>query len=141
MKKIILAFTICFFVFLSFNFKEKTSLTFSTINNDYAFYILEFHSQNISTNNFNDYFMDIDVIWIEPYINPLYNHIKTKYQFKNINSFKNEFISLLARNGLHSEALNLKIEGIKIKKIKVYSSESDIQNLKIENMTFDIIDT
>ena len=55
--------------------------------------------------------------------------------------FKEEFIDLLIKKGYRSEALNLKIEGIKIKKMKVYSSESNITNLKIENMIFDTIDS
>ena len=64
MKKIILTFTICFFVFLSINSKKEVYPTFNLINNDYSFYILEFKNQNISTNNFNRYFENIDVIWI-----------------------------------------------------------------------------
>ncbi len=141
MKKIILTFTICFFVFLSINSKKEVYPTFNLINNDYSFYILEFKNQNISTNNFNRYFENIDVIWIEPDINPLYKQVKTRYQFKNIDSFKEEFVNELIQKGYRREALNLKIAGIKIKKIKVYSSESVITNLKIENMIFDTIDT
>ncbi len=141
MKKIILTFTICFFIFLSINSKEEVYPTFNMMNNDYSFYILEFPNKNISTNNFDDYFKDIDVIWIEPYINSLYKQVKTRYQFTNIGKFKEEFIDLLIKKGYRSEALNLKIEGIKIKKMKVYSSESNITNLKIENMIFDTIDS
>lgn len=141
MKKIILTFTICFFVFLSINSKKEVYPTFNLINNDYSFYILEFKNQNISTNNFNRYFENIDVIWIEPDINPLYKQVKTRYQFKNIDSFKEEFVNELIQKGYRREALNLKIAGIKIKKIKVYSSKSVITNLKIENMIFDTIDT
>lgn len=141
MKKIILTFTICFFIFLNINLEKEIIPTFNAVNNDSSFYILEFKGQNISTNNFDDYFKNIDVIWIEPYINPLYKQVKTRYQFKNINDFKQEFVNLLIKKGYRSNALNLKISGIKIKKMKVYSSESTIRNLKIENMTFDIIDS
>ena len=141
MKKIILTFTICFFIFLNINLEKEIIPTFNAVNNDYSFYILEFKGQNISTNNFDDYFKNIDVIWIEPYINALYKKVKTRYQFKNIYDFKQEFVNLLIKKGYRSNALNLKISGIKIKKMKVYSSESTIRNLKIENMTFDIIDS
>lgn len=141
MKKIILTLTICFFIFLSVSSKEKIVPTFNINNNNYSFYILEFQSHNVSTNNFNKYFENINVIWVEPYINPLYKQIKTQYLFKDISTFKKEFTDSLISQGYHSDALNLKIEGIKIKKMKVYSSERDIQNLKIENMIFDTIDS
>ena len=142
MKKIILTLTICFFIFLSVNSKEKIVTTFNiNNNNNYSFYVLEFQSHNVSTNNFNKYFENINVIWVEPYINPLYKQIKTQYLFKDISTFKKEFTDFLIKKGYRSEALNLKIEGIKIKKMKVYSSERNIKNLKIENMIFDTIDS
>lgn len=142
MKKIILTLTICFFIFLSVNSKEKIVPTFNiNNNNNYSFYVLEFQSHNVSTNNFNKYFENINVIWVEPYINPLYKQIKTQYLFKDISTFKKEFTDFLIKKGYRSEALNLKIEGIKIKKMKVYSSERNIKNLKIENMIFDTIDS
>ena len=119
MKKIILTFTICFFIFLNINLEKEIIPTFNAVNNDYSFYILEFKGQNVSTNNFDDYFKNIDVIWIEPYINPLYKQVKTRYQFKNIDDFKEEFINLLIKKGYRSNALNLKISGIKIKKMKI----------------------
>ena len=72
---------------------------------------------------------------------PLYKQIKTQYLFKDISTFKKEFTDFLIKKGYRSEALNLKIEGIKIKKMKVYSSERNIKNLKIENMIFDTIDS
>ena len=137
MKKIILIFIIFIFIYL-INVKEEVTPTFSEINSDYNFYILEFDN-NISTNNFDEYFKNINVIWLEPYISPLYKQIKTRYQFKDINKFKEEFINLLIKKGYRSNAINLKISGVKIKKIKVYCSKSDIQNLKIK-IKFDIVD-
>ena len=134
MKKILLAFTICFFIL--FNFKEeKTIATFSESDTFYALYTLEFPLKNISTNNFNDYFQNIDVVLIEPYINDLYyNRIKRQYKFTNIVKFKEEHIKVLEDSGYRSEAVKLKVEGIKIKKIKVYSSKRDLSRLNIENM-------
>ena len=136
MKKIILAFTICFLFYLNIN--QEIIVPTANITDDYNFYILEFPNQNVSTNNFNKYFAYINVIWIEPYINPLFN-VKTRYQFKNINYFKEQYINLLIEKGYRKFAMNLKIEGIKIKRIKVYSSDKTISNLKIENIKFDII--
>ncbi len=133
MKKLLLTFTICFFVIFSFK-EEKTMTTFNE-DTTYSFYTLEFPLKNISTNNFNDYFKNIDVISIEPYINKLYqNQIKQQYQFTNIDKFKEDYLKVLENNGYRSEAVKLKIEGIKIKKIKVYSSNRDLARLNIEKM-------
>ncbi len=133
MKKLLLTFTICFFVMFSFK-EEKTMTTFNE-DTAYSFYTLEFPLKNISTNNFNDYFKNIDVISIEPYINKLYqNQIKQQYQFTNIDKFKEDYLKVLENNGYRSEAVKLKIEGIKIKKIKVYSSNRDLARLNIEKM-------
>lgn len=134
MKKILLAFTVCFFV-LSYFKEEKTVATFIEDDYSYSFYTLEFPSKNISTNNFNEYFNNIDVIMIEPYVNKLYeNQIKQQYQFTSIDKFKEDYIKVLENSGYRSDAVKLKIEGIKIKKIKVYSSNRDLARLNIEQM-------
>ena len=133
MKKILLTFTICFFVI--FNFKEEKTMPVFNEDNIYSVYTLEFPLKNISTNNFNDYFKNFDVISIEPYINTLYqSQIKQQYQFINIDKFKEDYLKILENSGYRSEAVKLKIEGIKIKKIKVYSSNRDLARVKIEKM-------
>ena len=133
MKKILLTFTICFFFI--FNFKEEKTMPVFNEDNIYSVYTLEFPLKNISTNNFNDYFKNFDVISIEPYINTLYqSQIKQQYQFINIDKFKEDYLKILENSGYRSEAVKLKIEGIKIKKIKVYSSNRDLARVKIEKM-------
>ena len=107
-------------------------------DNIYSVYTLEFPLKNISTNNFNDYFKNFDVISIEPYINTLYqSQIKQQYQFINIDKFKEDYLKILENSGYRSEAVKLKIEGIKIKKIKVYSSNRDKARIKIEKMVIE----
>lgn len=136
MKKILLTFTICFFVI--FNFKEEKTMPVFNEDNIYSVYTLEFPLKNISTNNFNDYFKNFDVISIEPYINTLYqSQIKQQYQFINIDKFKEDYLKILENSGYRSEAVKLKIEGIKIKKIKVYSSNRDLARVNIEKMVIE----
>ena len=136
MKKILIL-AIC--IFLLLNFKEDKIITAFNENEEYSFYILEFLNKNISTNNFDKYFSNLNVIWIEPYINELYaDRIKKRYQFDNLNKFKSKYLEILIDNGYRNEAINLKVEGIKIKKIKLYASNKIVENLKIENMIIKI---
>ena len=59
MKKIIL---LIIFIFLfNLNYSEKIMTTFKE-NNLNNFYILEFPNNNLSTNNFLNYFSDVQVI-------------------------------------------------------------------------------
>ena len=136
MKKILIL-AIC--IFLLLNFKEDKIITAFNENEEYSFYILEFLNKNISTNNFDKYFSNLNVIWIEPYINELYaDRIKKRYKLDNLNKFKSKYLEILIDNGYRNEAINLKLEGIKIKKIKLYASNKIVENLKIENMIIKI---
>jgi len=107
-------------------------------------YILEFPNKNISTENFLDYFNNIKVIYIKPYLNNSYKKLIQNYVYNfdlistksNINKFKNNFIKKLEDNNFRKEAINYKIEGIKIKEIMIYCSNQqiDILNNLIENV-------
>lgn len=128
MKKIIL---LIIFIFLfNLNYSENIMTTFKE-NNINSFYILEFPNNNISTNNFLDYFSDVQVIWIE--FSTKYN-IKKRYVYKDINEVKNKYIDELNNNNYKTEAVNLSISGIVISKIKIYSNIDKINSLNIENM-------
>ena len=140
MKRYIVSLLIILFISLIINKKENILLVFDETS-EYAMYILEFPNQNISTNNI-DLFNNIKIIWIKPYINNLY---KSKLNYKvyyfedvslkeNVNKFKNQYINLLYIKGYKQDALNLKISGIKIEKMKVYCEEKDIENINIDNM-------
>ena len=128
MKKIIL---LIIFIFLfNLNYSENIITTFKE-NNINSFYILEFPNNNLSTNNFLDYFSDVQVIWIE--FSTKYD-IKKRYVYKDIDEVKNKYIDELNKNNYKMEAINFSISGIIINKIKVYSNIDKINNLNIENM-------
>ena len=128
MKKIII---LIIFIFLfNLNYSEKIVTTFKE-NNLNNFYILEFPNNNLSTNNFLNYFSDVQVIWIE--FNTKYD-IKKRYVYKDIDEVKNKYIDELNKNNYKMEAINFSISGIIINKIKVYSNINKINNLNIENM-------
>ena len=128
MKKIILL--IIFIFLLNFNYNEKIFTTFKEdVNN--SFYILEFPNNNITTNNFLNYFDNIQVIWVE--VNSRYN-VKKRYNYYNIDKLKKDYLEELENNNYKLEAINHQISGIIINKIKVYSNINKINKLNIENM-------
>ena len=128
MKKIILL--IIFIFLLIFNYNEKIVTTFKEdVNN--SFYILEFPNNNITTNNFLNYFDNIQVIWVE--VNSKYN-VKKRYNYYNIDKLKKDYLEELENNNYKLEAINHQISGIIINKIKVYSNINKINKLNIENM-------
>lgn len=128
MKKIIL---LIIFIFLfNLNYSEKIVTTFKE-NNLNNFYILEFPNNNLSTNNFLNYFSDVQVIWIE--FNTKYD-IKKRYVYKDIDEVKNKYIDELNKNNYKVDAINMFVSGIVINKIKVYSNINKINSLNIENM-------
>lgn len=128
MKKIIL---LIIFIFLfNLNYSEKIVTTFKE-NNLNNFYILEFPNNNLSTNNFLNYFSDVQVIWIE--FNTKYD-IKKRYVYKDIDEVKNKYIDELNKNNYKMDAINMFVSGIVINKIKVYSNINKINSLNIENM-------
>ena len=128
MKKIIV---LIIFIFLfNLNYSENIMTTFKE-NNMNNFYILEFPNNNLSTNNFLNYFNDIQVVWIE--FTTKYN-IKNRYVYKNIIDAKNKYIDELNKQNYKIEAINLSISGIIISKVKIYSNIDKINSLNIENM-------
>lgn len=127
MKKIIL---LIIFILVNFNYNEKIVTTFKEdVNN--SFYILEFPNNNITTNNFLNYFDNIQVIWVE--VNSKYN-VKKRYNYYNIDKLKKDYLEELENNNYKLEAINHQISGIIINKIKVYSNINKINKLNIENM-------
>lgn len=128
MKKIII---LIIFIFLfNLNYSENIMTTFKE-NNLNNFYILEFPNNNLSTNNFLNYFNDIQVIWIE--FNTKYD-VKKRYVYKDIVDVKNKYIEELNKNNYKVDAINMFVSGIVINKIKVYSNINKINSLNIENM-------
>lgn len=146
MKKIIIMLLFLLLIKNSFNDTNSVFLEKIEYSNLYEITCLN----NISTNNFLNYFNDIKIIWIKPKINILYKNKMlrfNKYYFKeisnekNIENFKNEYISYINKIGYKSDSLKLKTSGIMIEKIKVYLSEEKLIyikqlpiDIKIENV-------
>lgn len=128
MKKIVLF--IIFIFLLNLNYQKENISTFKE-KNDNQFYILEFPNNNLSTNNFLNYFSDIQVIWVE--LNIKLN-VKKRYNYININQLRQSFFNELEENNYKSEAINYQISGVIINKIMIYSNKSKINNLNIENI-------
>lgn len=128
MKKIIIL--IIFIFLLNLNYEERISTAFKE-DNEYNFYVLEFPNKNLSTNNFLDYFDNIQVIWVE--VDSNYN-VKKRYNYTNISKLKESYLKELENNNYKLEAINLKISGFIINKIKIYTNINKINKLNIENM-------
>lgn len=128
MKKVILL--IIFIFLLNLNCNEKVITTFKE-NNINNFYILEFPNNNISTNNFLNYFGNIQVIWVE--VNTKFN-VKKRYKYTDVDKLKVDYFNELKNNNYKLEVINFQISGIIINKIKVYSNIDKINKLNIENM-------
>ena len=140
MKKYIISLLLVFILSIIIN-KEDSLIVFNEENNEYGMYILEFSNYNISTNNIENNFKDIKIIWVEPYLNNLYK-IKYKYYFEdisieqNINKFKTNVIKKLNELNYKNVAINYEITGIKLNRLKVYCQEDDIINLKIDGLKY-----
>lgn len=125
---------------LLLNFKkEKTELVYSEKNSDtdYRQIYLLFENNNLNTNNFNDYFKDIKVLKVYPYINPIYaGKIKANYNYSftrenyelDLEKFKNNYINKLREIGLQNEANNCQMSGVIINKVLIYEPLSKIKN-------------
>lgn len=140
---------ILFFIFSFFsvilNTNEETIITvFDDKSEEYNIYFLNTEKENITTNNLTDYFEDIKILEIYPYINPIYKkHMKKSYTFntavshkKNISNFIVEYSNQLSNYALNVDNVLVHLNGIKIDKIKVYTSNTKIdflmQNYKIQ---------
>ena len=128
MKKVILLIILAFL--LNLTYEERISTTFKE-DNEFDFYVLEFPNKNLSTNNFLNYFNDIQVVWVE--VDSKYN-VKKRYNYTNISELKKSYLKELENNNYKLEAINFKISGFIINKIKIYSNINKINKLNIENI-------
>lgn len=149
MKKIISIIALMLILYVNIE-KEEIQSVFDEKVEYSNFYEITFLN-NISTNNFLNYFKNMKIIWIKPKINILYeNNIKKykKYYFKqisnekNIKIFKNEYINYINKLGYKNEALKLQTSGIMIEKIKIYLTKEELSyikkeliDIKLENVT------
>ena len=147
MRKYFLLILLFIFSFFSviLNTNEETIITvFDDKSEEYNIYFLNTEKENITTNNLTDYFEDIKILEIYPYINPIYKkHMKKSYTFntavshkKNTSNFIVEYSNQLSNYALNVDNVLVHLNGIKIDKIKVYRSNTKIdylmQNYKIQ---------
>lgn len=145
MKKYIIGLLTIIGLSFFINKNDEAVPVFNEQSTEYAMYILKFPNQNVSTNNLESIFKDIQIIWLEPFVNILYKerlnykqyHFEDISQKENINRFKTNFLAKLQDNNYKLEAINLQISGIKINRMKVYSNEENIKNLKIDGMKYE----
>ena len=148
MKKYIIGLLTIIGLSFFINKNDEAVPVFNEQSTEYAMYILIFPNQNVSTNNLENIFKDIQIIWLEPSINVLYKERLNYKQYyfedislkENINRFKNNFLTKLQDNNYKLDAINLQISGIKINRMKVYSNEENIKNLKIDGMKYEKIE-
>lgn len=145
-KILLLIILIIIFTFFSiFLFKRSNVETVFYENvNDYNIYILDISNLNINTNNIVNYFDDIRILEISPYINPIYKKVikLNNYSFntflsnkKNISNFTSKYLNKLKDNALKEELIKYSLNGVKIVKVKIYTS-NDIVNELISNYHF-----
>ncbi len=140
MKKIYFILTVLIIFFL-FNNKDEIITVFNT-NDYYEIDYLDVRDANLNTENFLDYFDndDIDILKIEPYINPVY---KNKIDFdtylfnysskkNNIKIFKNIYLEKI-KNINYDDYCFYRIKGVKIDLVKVYSTEENIKKILKKN--------
>ena len=145
MRKIlvlIILIIICTFYSLIITKSDNAKTVFNENLNNYDIYVLDISNNNISTNTLANYFDNIKILEIYPYINPIYKKIinMSSYSFntilsnkKNISNFTTKYLYLLKKNTLNEELTKYSLNGIKINKVKIYASNNDINNLLNEN--------
>lgn len=124
MKKVFYLFLILLVVLIDLRSKENLTLVFNQEKTSefYEFILLEV--KDIDTNNFEEKFKNIEVLKLYPVINKIYvDKIKKVYAFKNIESFKNEYLKILEINGYYKDYNYYLINPIKIEKVLVNTSE------------------
>jgi len=150
LKKIALFFSLTIILVILSISKERTELAYNEITNDseYTQIYLTFENNILNTNNFEDYFKDIEVLKVYPYINPVYaGRIKANYSYSfthnnhnyDLERFKNNYINTLRNIGLISEANEYQVRGVIIKKVLIYSNLDNIKEIiNNENIKYSI---
>lgn len=137
MKKVIVLLVVC--ITIVFFSKDKVEYAFKEDIEGYYRYELVFESQELSTLNFENYFSNYQVLTIFPEISLLY---KSRFPFLNYSFdtyrsisdnlllFQDKYIHTLENLGYRKEALKIRMSGIGIEKVVIYSEEKDIINLR-----------
>ena len=96
-------------------------------------YTLKF--ENLSTENFLDFFSDLRVINIYPYVNPIYRKSVGELSYHidgnlvdGINDFKDKYLNIIKKNS-YLDYNYLYINGINISKMDVYMSYKELYDI------------
>lgn len=133
LKKLLVALCIVISIILIMTSKKDTQLVYKEIDNskDFQLIYLLFENNNLNTNNFMNYFKNIEVIKIYPYINPVYaNKIKANYSYSftkenyiyDLQKFTSIYLEKLRSLGLMKDSNKYQIKGVIINKVLVYSN-------------------
>lgn len=135
---------VLFFLIMLFLFNDK-ALTVMNYSDDAKEYTITLNSVN--TDNFSNYFNYLKVISIYPDIDVSYEskidvNLKEYYfdfntNEKNIKNFKDKFINNVRKIGYNNKATLLTLEGIKIKKVKVFDKLENIKN-SLKNVKYSL---
>lgn len=83
---------------------------------------------NLNTDNFKDYFSNMKVLLIYPYINPVYeDKISMVYVYKSIDKLKEYYIDKLKKLGYYAEANKYLYTPIKINGVVIYSNLEELK--------------
>lgn len=83
---------------------------------------------NLNTDNFKDYFSNMKVLLIYPYINPVYeDKISMVYVYKSIDKLKEYYIDKLKNLGYYAEANKYLYTPIKINGVVIYSNLEELK--------------
>ena len=142
-KVTVLLSLIIFIVFCSItlvNSNDSTKTVFNKLDEYYYdVYIVDVSNENINTKNIFDYFDGVTILKIYPNNNPIYSKFINidEYEFdnilsqkKNISNFVSIYNNKLKENALIKEVESFNISGIKINKLKVYTSTEQIDKVK-----------
>lgn len=151
-KKALLLFIFILILNVLINIKKPETIpVFSESNsNNYNVYLIDLNDLNITTKNLlNKFPYNIKIIGIYPKINNIYNYkLKNEigyYKFNNkttaldITNFINTYTKTLNKYGLVSEVVKIQFNGIGIKQIQIYCSQSDLGEILNKNPKFKIL--
>lgn len=134
MKKVLVLVFVLIILLISSSNRDLKPV-FSEVELEKNIYEITFSKGEMNTNKIGDYLDKFQILTIYPYVNPIYEKQLssiTSYSFKgktDINKFVNYYINELDKNGFKQEAIWAKINGIAIKKIKVYANENVLLTL------------
>ncbi len=155
-QKIIIVLIFLLIVTYCFYFQKKENLepVFSEkgINSidEYRIYNLDVENLNVSTKTLEQYFFyeEVKVLGVYPKLNNLYKNklfgASNYYAFtsnsiySNLKNFESHFKRILQTYGLKEEISKIELEGISIKRVKIYTSNKIVNKILKNNPKFKI---